>query len=129
LHTLQAAVPRGGGAFHVLRVVTVPELEARLSSEGADAILLGEGLFELSPRTLAILADPSRPVLWRLGSARLACGCAAPIGQLIGAALASCMVGCERKSNEHGVGIECVRKRLQQSPSTSRLPSSVPMSP
>jgi len=63
LHALQAAVPRGGGAFHVLRAVTAPELEARLSSEGADAILLGEGLFELSPRTLAVLANPSRPVV------------------------------------------------------------------
>jgi hypothetical protein len=63
LHALHAAVPRGGGAFHVLRVVTAPELEARLSNEGADAVLLGEGLFELSPRTFAILADPSRPVV------------------------------------------------------------------
>ncbi|HLB75583.1 MAG TPA: hypothetical protein VJO72_00965, partial [Candidatus Dormibacteraeota bacterium] len=63
LHALQAAVPRGGGAFHVLRAVTAPELEARLSSEGADAVLLGEGLFELSPRTLAVLANPSRPVV------------------------------------------------------------------
>jgi hypothetical protein len=63
LHALQAAVPRGGGAFHVLRAVTAPELEARLSSEGADAIVLGEGLFELSPRTLAILANPKRPVV------------------------------------------------------------------
>ncbi|HXL20061.1 MAG TPA: hypothetical protein VN961_21295, partial [Streptosporangiaceae bacterium] len=63
LHALQAAVPRGGGAFHVLRAVTAPELEARLSNEGADAILLGEGLFELSPQMLAVLANPSRPVV------------------------------------------------------------------
>jgi hypothetical protein len=34
LHALQAAVPRGGGAFHVLRAVTAPELEARLSVKG-----------------------------------------------------------------------------------------------
>jgi len=58
LHALHAAVPRGRGAFHVLRAVTAPELEPRLGSEGADAVLLGEGLFELSPRTFG---DPRGP--------------------------------------------------------------------
>jgi hypothetical protein len=63
LHALQEGVPKLGGGFDILRAVTAPMLVERLANDGADAIIVGEGLFELTGQALEVLVRPGRPVL------------------------------------------------------------------